>query len=217
MYAGVDEAGRGPVLGPLVVAGVHADPDHVPDGVDDSKALSAAQRSELADQIRASSELRVHVRVIPASELNDRMQAGATLDAIETAAFAETLSALGAKRAIVDAVGADTDAFGARLQDLLDGCQVQARKEADASDPLVGAASILAKTTRDARIEDLEVDAGEPIGSGYPSDPVTRRFLEDWRKQHTDPPAFARTAWATLEKLGYGNRTIDEFTTGGST
>lgn len=218
MYAGVDEAGRGPVLGPLVVAGVLGAPDALPEGIADSKTLTPSRRARLAASIERAPELTVTRSVVSASEINRRMADGQTLDTIETHAFAEVLSVLGADAAVVDTVGADADTFGARLSERLEGaCEVTARPRADETDALVGAASILAKVERDDRIRAIADEIGQDIGSGYPSDPTTRAFLTTWRKEHNQPPPFARDAWSTLEKLGFGSRTLTDFTTGGST
>jgi ribonuclease HII len=216
MRAGVDEAGRGPVLGPLVVAGVRGPADAVPEDVDDSKALDADTRARLADAVRARDELRVAVRRVDAAEINERMADGATMNTLEAAAFADVLDELGAGRALVDAVGTDAAAFAADLEERLAPAdvRVEARKRADATDPLVGAASIVAKRARDRRVDALAEEVGEPIGSGYPSDPTTRAFLEAWRRDHRKPPAFARRAWSTLDDLGFGTRSLSEFTGG---
>lgn len=217
MHVGVDEAGRGPVLGPLVVAGVLGDPADVPSGVTDSKQLAPERRRTLADRIRSTGSLTCQVRAIEAPDLNERMASGETLDRIETKAFRAIIQSLDADRAVVDPVGSDPAAFEATLASDLDGCTVEARVAADAEDLLVGAASILAKVARDAAIEEIAESVGTPVGSGYPSDPTTRGFLTDWRKRSADPPPFARTAWSTMETLGFGSRRLDDYDAGGST
>lgn len=217
MYAGVDEAGRGPVLGPLVVAGVLGSPDDLPEGVADSKTLSPDRREQLASDLRGRDGLSIVRRSITAARINDRMAGGATLDTIETEAFASVIDELGADEAVTDVVGSDADAFGRRLTERLDdGVRVEARPGADAEDPMVGAASIVAKVHRDAALDRIAEEVGEPVGSGYPSDPTTRRFLEDWRQGSPEPPPFARRAWSTLTSLGFGGRRLDDFDDGGS-
>lgn len=200
MLAGVDEAGRGPVLGPLVVAGVATgDPEALRRlGARDSKALAPEEREEVAGRIQASA--RWQVRVLEAEELNRRM-AHEGLNGIEAEAFAEVLRALGAPRAIVDACDVDAARFGARVAALAPGCTVEARHRADASSPVVGAASVVAKVTRDALVRRIEVEVGEPVGSGYPGDPVTRAFLERWRARHGCLPPHTRLHWATVAGL----------------
>lgn len=218
MYAGVDEAGRGPVIGPLVVAGVAGPTETVPDGVGDSKQLPPDRRKRLEARIREAKALNVAVVEIPAAHLNDRMQQGQTLDAIETDAFACVLSELAPSRAVVDTVGSDPDAFAQTLARAVEGeIDVEARSRADETDPLVGAASIVAKVARDTAVDAIETEIGEPVGSGYPSDPTTQAFLEDWRSRTPDPPPHTRTAWSTMTRLGFGVTTLADFDPNGGT
>lgn len=212
MYAGVDEAGRGPVIGPLVVAGVAGRPDQIPDGVDDSKRLRPDRRERLATCIQASP-LTVAVRTITAEELNQRMDGGENLNLIETHAFADVLRALNPEQAIVDQVGPDEDAFAKELSTCIgQACSITARAGADASDPMVAAASILAKVERDDAIARIAERLQADVGSGYPSDPVTRDFLEDWRKTSIHPPPHTRHAWGTLDAVGFGQMRLGEQT-----
>src|SRR5258707_4597137 len=66
--AGCDEAGRGPLAGPVVAAAVVLDPKRVPRGLDDSKKLDAETREELYAQICCSAE--VAVAFAPASRID---------------------------------------------------------------------------------------------------------------------------------------------------
>jgi len=215
MRAGVDEAGRGPVLGPLVVAGVAGPPRAVPAGVDDSKRLSPGLRARLAREIRGSTALGSVALVIDADELNRRMRAGENLNRIELHAFCQVIERLGAASAVVDALGSRPERLGAELTRRL-GVPVEARVGADRSDPLVSAASILAKVERDEAIVRIADELGADVGSGYPSDPRTRAFLRAWRAKHDEPPPHARTAWSTIEDLGFGRTTLDAFVAGGA-
>ncbi len=213
MRAGVDEAGRGPVLGPLIVAGVRGDPSRLPDGVDDSKVLSPQTRDRLYEALVADDRLTCLVRVLPAWELDRRMRSGTSLTEIEIDAFLQILEGLDAPEATVDALDSRPERLGARLTRALEGfCQVTASVGADASDPLVGAASILAKVTRDRAMTVIEQEIGQPVGSGYPSDPTTRRFLQGWRSEHQQPPPHARTTWSTIKDLGFGTASLADFT-----
>jgi ribonuclease HII len=206
MIAGVDEAGRGPVLGPLVVAGVAAkSPAHLRKlGARDSKLLSAEQRLEVAGRIKAYA--RWEVRVLPAAELNKRM-ATRTLNDIEVEAFADILRSLAPERAVVDACDVDEARFGARIAGLVGQgcCPITSLHGADGSHAVVGAASVIAKVTRDALIGDIEREIGLPIGSGYPHDPVTRSFLQQWRTERGGLPPHTRLYWSTVA----GDRPLD--------
>jgi len=206
IIAGADEAGRGPVLGPLVVAAVAVpEPRRLAAmGVRDSKLLRADRREELDRAIRA--EGRVAVRVLPAAELNRRM-ATATLNTIETEAFASALAELAPQRAIVDACDTDAQRFGARVARLLPppGFPVKAEHKADTNHAVVGAASIVAKVARDAAVRAIAAEVGEDVGSGYPHDPVTVDFLKRWRAHHKGLPPHTRIYWSTVA----GERPLD--------
>ncbi|WP_457753524.1 ribonuclease HII, partial [Thermococcus sp.] len=78
--------------------------------------------------------------------------------------------------------------------------KIIAEHKADAKYLPVSAASILAKVTRDKAIEKLKKQYGE-IGSGYPSDPRTRKFLEEYYKEHGEFPPIVRKSWKTLRKI----------------
>lgn len=132
--AGVDEAGRGPLAGPVVVAAVILNPDRPLDGLGDSKKLSAARREELAPLIRESALAWAVVEVPPADI--DRINIlRATLQGMRQAV--ERL-AVPPALALVD---------GNRLPDLP--CRARAIVGGDGLEPAISAASILAKVTRD--------------------------------------------------------------------
>ena len=133
--AGVDEAGRGPLAGPVVVAAVILDPRRPIDGLADSKVLSEAQRDELAPLIRAHA-LAWSVVAVDIDEIERLNILGATLAGMERALRAlQTAPAL----ALID---------GNRLPKNLP-CRARAIVDGDATEPAIGAASILAKTERD--------------------------------------------------------------------
>jgi ribonuclease HII len=206
MLAGVDEAGRGPVLGPLVVAGVAArSPAHLRKlGARDSKLLTPEKRTEACARIKAYAQWEV--RVVPAEDLNKRMRTR-TLNDIEVEEFADILRALAPSRAVVDACDVDEARFGHNIARLVGQgcCPILSKHGADASHAIVGAASILAKVERDARIAALQEELGMPIGSGYPHDPITRGFLETWRAERGGLPPQTRIYWATVA----GDRPLD--------
>lgn len=206
MLAGADEAGRGPVLGPLVVAAV-AGPGEAELrrlGARDSKTMTPAQREEVAQVLKGCA--RWEVRVLSAEELN-RGMATRNLNELEAQAFAEVLAALAPERAIVDACDVDEARFAASVARRLPppGFPVLAEHGADVNHAVVGAASVIAKVTRDALVRDIERELGTPVGSGYPSDPVTRAFLERWRRDHGALPPHTRVYWSTVA----GDRPLD--------
>ena len=201
MILGVDEAGRGPVLGPLAVAAVMvASQDELAAlGVADSKTLTAKRRGELKAAIRRCSASAVEL--VPPATI-DRYVADNALNRLEAVDFARLIARLRPREAWLDTVG-EPDHFAAVVGGLLPAgldVAIVARPRADAEIPVVGAASILAKEAREAAMVRLRAEIGE-CGSGYPSDTRTRRFLKRYRVAHGAWPPGTRRSWKTLGRL----------------
>ncbi|PSQ03463.1 ribonuclease HII [Halobacteriales archaeon QS_5_68_33] len=207
---GVDEAGKGPVLGSMFAAAVVADPAELPGDVGDSKGIAPDRREELAAEIRGVAAA-VGVAEIPGERIDDE---ATDMNSLTVAAQAEALAAAAADIDSGDADGAlsgyvdagDTNAvrFERRVAegvaDRLDGANpdVRAEHRADETYPVVGAASIVAKVERDAHVDRLAAEHGD-VGSGYPSDPATREFLEGYVAEHGSLPSCARASWKTSQ------------------
>ncbi|HKZ98956.1 MAG TPA: ribonuclease HII [Thermoplasmata archaeon] len=201
MICGIDEAGRGPVLGPLVVAGVAVESDVALRALNvrDSKKLSPERREALAPEVEKAS--KSHVIVIPAKDI-DVMRAEMSLNDFEARLFASVIEVLRPDTAYVDAVDVDEIEFKrAILRELSFDVEVVSQHNADELFPVVSAASILAKVRRDAEVRAIESAFGEAIGSGYPSDPVTIAFLEKWIKEKGSLPPHTRASWDTARRL----------------
>ncbi len=213
MICGVDEAGRGPVLGPLVVAGVMVESD-VPLrqlNVRDSKKLTPERRELLAPEIQKVA--RCEVTIVPAKDI-DVMRAEMSLNDFEAKLFAAIVQKLHPETAYVDAVDVDEIEFKRTIQkDLPFEVEIVSQHEADDLFPVVSAASIVAKVRRDAEMRAIEQQIGQPLGSGYPSDPVTIAFLEKWIKEKGSPPPHTRLTWDTTRRLlaESKNRKLDDF------
>ncbi|PSQ41232.1 ribonuclease HII [Halobacteriales archaeon SW_5_68_122] len=210
MEFGVDEAGKGPVLGSMFVAAVRAPRAAVPDGIDDSKRLADERRERLADELRADDRVEVAVAEVPPV----RIDAG-NMNDLAAAAHAEALSAVArdGDDGLCDAGDVDADRFAARVADRLEtDATVRARHGADADNPLVAAASVLAKSAREAHVEAL-ADRHGAVGSGYPSDPTTRRFLREHVESTGGLPDCARASWSTCEDLlaAHEQSALEEF------
>ena len=200
MRVGVDEAGKGPVLGSMFAAAIRAPPDAIPAGVDDSKTLTPARREELAAALRSDDRVTVGVAEIPTERIDDPET---DMNTLTVAAQAEALGGVVAAGddCLLDAGDTDADRFGRRVADRVDArLELTAEHGADESDPLVGAASIVAKVARDGHVESLADSYGE-VGSGYPSDPTTREFLADYVERHGDLPDCARSSWSTSDDV----------------
>ncbi len=143
VVAGVDEAGRGPLAGPVVVAAVILHPRRRPRGLADSKVLSEAQRETLAPRIRQSA-LAWSVVVVDTDEIERLNILGATLAGMARALVALSIAPT---LALID---------GNRLPKTLP-CAARAIIDGDASEPAISAASILAKTARDQIMRELDV------------------------------------------------------------
>ncbi len=212
--AGVDEAGRGPVLGPLVVAGVLVDDEDALRalGVKDSKKLAPTKREEIAPLVRATARAVV-VRVVEPADLDLRM-GRASLNDVEADLFADVLSGLGAARAIVDACDVDPLRFGEHVRRrVAHACEITSEHKADDRYPCVAAASIVAKVERDRLMAAIATEYGADVGSGYPHDPRTRAWLAAFVARTGALPPCARARWETSSRLVAKDRSLFEFST----
>ncbi|NJE01432.1 ribonuclease HII [Thermococcus sp. JdF3] len=201
--AGIDEAGRGPVLGPMVIAAVVVDERNVPKleelGVKDSKKLTPKRRERLFDEIIYLLDDYVVLELWP-EEIDSRE---GTLNEFEVENFVKALNSLKVKPDVVyiDAADVKEARFGEEIGKRLNfEAEIVAEHKADDKFVPVSAASIIAKVTRDRAIEKLKGRYGE-IGSGYPSDPRTRAFLENYYREHGEFPPIVRRSWKTLKKI----------------
>jgi ribonuclease HII len=133
--AGVDEAGRGPLAGPVVVGAVILDPGNIPPGLNDSKALTAAARLKLHDAILCTA-LSVAITSASAEMIDRQNILEATLSAMRRAVDA---LAVAPHHVLID---------GNRLPPGLT-CSATALVKGDARSLSIAAASIIAKVTRD--------------------------------------------------------------------
>lgn len=198
--AGVDEAGKGAVIGPMVIAAVGcADRDLLDRiGVRDSKSLTPRARERIAPLLLEEAESAVVI--LDAAEI-DRQRQWWTMNICAARGHAAAIRMIGAREAIADACDVNAARYAGILHDLLDGeCRIHAEHHADLHHPVVAAAGILAKVVRDAAIRDLALVHGR-IGSGYPSDTSTIRYLEEYMEVHRAPPPFARASWATVRRI----------------
>jgi ribonuclease HII len=202
MICGVDEAGRGPVMGPLVICGISIDKDDPLRmlGVKDSKKLSRSQREGLSEKI-ARVTSGIEIVEITASEI-DILREEMTLNKLEVKVFASIIKKLAPKIAYVDAADVDEQRFADDIiQEIGSPMEIISRHKADDTYPVVSAASILAKVRRDEQVRKIENEIGEPIGSGYTSDPNTIRFLESWIERYDQLPPHTRKSWDTSNRL----------------
>jgi ribonuclease HII len=201
---GIDEAGRGPVIGPLVVCGAHIDQRDLPDietlGLKDSKKLTAKKREALATELKGL--LKYELVVLTPGAIDARVGSEENLNALEVNCFAETIRKAKPAVVYVDACDVNAERFGFNIRQALDfELEVVSCHEADNKYPIVMAASILAKVYRDGLIEEISEAMGADVGSGYPNDPVTIEFLKDYYKEHKKLPECCRRSWKTCNAI----------------
>jgi len=204
LIAGVDEAGKGPVLGPMMVAGVVMQEECLNElnklGVKDSKVLSATRRNYLSSKIKELAN-SYYILEVSARQI-DEFRKIMTMNQIMVLSHANVLDQLKPNIAYLDAADVKEDRFGENVKKkCCFSIDVVSKHKADTKYPIVSAASILAKSHRDRAMRDLEKIIGVPLGSGYPSDPVTKRFLADWIREHKSFPEIVRHSWKTTENL----------------
>lgn len=200
MICGVDEAGKGAVLGPMVIAAVACPDKEACEGLSfrDSKALSPRVREKLFAVIM--ERFSVSTLELSARTIDERRQR-ASMNLILALAHAHVIDALRPDIAYVDAGDVNADRYGRMVHaNLTCGCRVISRHKADVLYPHVSAASIVAKVCRDRAIEELAAEYGH-IGSGYPSDADTVSFLVRYLEEFGTPPSCSRLSWKTIEGL----------------
>jgi len=206
-YIGVDEAGRGPVVGDMVVAGVAATPRVFENltvlGVKDSKLLTPSKRMSLYREIINQDT------VIVLSYISPRRLDSENLNILEENAIIHILTTIAhllVSREVelhifIDEIKGRSKSIENRVKSIFN-CPVYLTIEpnADAKYPPVATASIIAKVARDLNLKILRGVFGD-FGSGYITDPATRNWILEYYYSHSTPPLFIRRSWRTLRKL----------------
>ncbi|MDM7934298.1 MAG: ribonuclease HII [Methanothrix sp.] len=201
---GIDEAGKGPVVGSMFVAGLVVDEERLFElaamGIRDSKQLSSERREVLSRRILGIATDHFILEVTP--RMIDELRSTMTMNDLMVRCFSQVLRRLPADRAILDAADVDSARFAQRVR-YASGTSIEliAEHRADERYQVVSAASILAKVRRDASIRELEASLKRRIGSGYPHDRETLEFLEGWVRENGELPPCARQSWATARRI----------------
>ena len=201
LICGIDEAGRGPVIGPMVMAGVLIEEKDLPKltslGVKDSKLLTPQRREELYDQIIKTVK-KHHIVIVGPKEIDDALDSDElNLNWLEAHKSAEIINTLKPDKAILDCPSNNIQAYTNYVKNLLKTkTELVVEHKADLNYIESGAASILAKVTRDREIEKIKKKYGN-CGPGYPSNQIKINFLkENWNKY----PEIFRQSWASYKK-----------------
>jgi ribonuclease HII len=209
---GIDEAGKGPVIGPLVIAGVMIEEgsEELIEGVKDSKMLPHKKRIELDKKIKANCEFMI-IEVQP-KEIDQAVESKTlNLNWLEAHKQAEIINNLSPDKAIIDCPSPNCKAYEKYLRDLLVNKKIQliVEHKADVNYPPCSAASIIAKVRREEAMEEIKSKYGD-TGPGYPANETTQKFIkENWEKH----PDIFRKSWATFknqEKLK-GQKSLEGF------
>jgi len=206
---GIDDAGRGPVIGPMVLAGCLIDEKTEKEfdklGVDDSKKITPKRREFLAEKIKQQAETFEIVLAHP-FEIDGSNKEGIDLNKLEAIKCAEIINKINKGfnkiKVIIDCPSVGIlkwrDYLMTKIKNLSN-LEIICEHKADKNHIAVSAASILAKTTREKEMDKLKEKYGKEIGSGYCSDPLTCRFLEKYAKKHENKGIFRKT-WITWKK-----------------
>ncbi len=201
LIAGIEEAGRGPVIGPMVMAGVLIDSEHEEtlslNGVKDSKKLSPAQRERVFEYLQEAAK-SIKIIIIEPHVIDFYVESeNKNLNWLEADKTVEIIDSLKPDAAFIDCPSNNINAYSNYLRSRISHkAELHCSHKADERYPVVGAASIIAKVTRDREIKRIKKSVGDDFGSGYPSDPATRRFLEEnWSRF----PEIFRHSWSSYK------------------
>jgi len=203
---GIDEAGRGAVIGPMVIAGATVVPEDAEKlkklGVKDSKLLSPKRREYLAKKLEGILKDVVVVK-ISACKIDDYKKRGVNLNKLEAMKMADILDCLDPNKVYIDSPENNTEKFKKMISKMIKGePEMIVEHKADQTYPIVSAASIIAKVERDAEVKRLHKKYGVE-GSGYPSDERTIEWMKSYLKEHGKFPEkeLVRFSWDTTKRL----------------
>ncbi len=205
LICGIDEAGRGPVLGPMVMCGLLVKEEDekklVKLQVKDSKLLTRARREFLFDKIKDVS-YKAEIVMINPDEIDHAVNNhdGLNLNKLEARKSAEMINLLKPDKAIIDAPSNNIKSYRQYLSNLIKNKKIELILEhkADVNYPIVSAASILAKVTRDNEIEKIKKKIRIDFGSGYMTDPKTINFLEKYYEEYHE---LFRKSWFPYQDM----------------
>jgi ribonuclease HII len=198
---GVDDAGRGSMLGPLVIAGISINKTKISKlslmGVKDSKQLTPKSREELYKKIILLVDDYYVAKISPKSI--DASVKNHGLNQLEAKYMAKVISKLNPDISYVDSCDVNPQRFGKEISKLSNNKKIKSYHHADSRFVVVSAASIIAKVTRDKAISRLRKT--HDLGSGYPSDPKTINFVKTYYTMKRVLPTFVRKSWKPTQKI----------------
>ncbi len=202
---GIDEAGRGPVIGPMVICAYSIEKEKEGVlrelGVKDSKLLSKRKRNDLYPKLKSISA-GFKIKHVSPAEI-DELRKKHSLNIIEQKIMLKLTQDLNINPSeiYIDAADVKEKRFGQVFEVEFPNALVVSKHQADKIYPIVSAASILAKVERDNEVARIASKIGEDIGSGYPADPKTKDFLRRYFMKHKKFPPFVRESWDTVKNI----------------
>lgn len=216
---GIDEAGRGPVLGPMVYGCLYCPLSYKKTlstlKFADSKTLKEEKREELFESLKIDEKIGWAADVIDPRELSSKMLQKSKINLNEISHE----SAMGLVKKVldlgylltevyVDTVG-DPEKYRIKLSERFPSVKFTVAKKADSLYPVVSGASIVAKVTRDRALRNWKFDETAEnmhsnFGSGYPGDPNTIAWLEHHKHSVFGFPSLVRFSWGTCNSYFKG-------------
>lgn len=204
IICGIDEAGRGSLLGPIIVAGVcvtkKSISEMVEKGIKDSKLLSPKKRQVLFGHVINLAEsicvCRINIEDIDFHVLRNN------LNLLEAEAMAITIRNMKSDKTYVDSCDVNPSRYQRTIKSFLkqNNTKLISMHHADRLNIVVSGASIIAKVIRDSEISKIRLKYGD-VGSGYPSDKKTIKFVKEWFRQKNEIPPFARKSWKPAKMI----------------
>jgi ribonuclease HII len=204
IICGIDEAGRGSLLGPIIVAGICVSKKSISEmikkGIKDSKLLTPKKRQILFGHVVSIAEsiciCRINIAEIDFHVFKNN------LNTLEAEAMAITISNMKSDKTYVDSCDVNPSRYQRTISSFLkrNSTKLISMHHADKLNVVVSGASIIAKVIRDSEITKIRVKYGD-IGSGYPSDKKTIEFVRQWFRQKNEIPPFARRSWKPAQMI----------------
>ena len=210
LVLGIDDAGRGPVVGPMVLAGCLIDDKVESDfkklGVKDSKQLTQKRREFLSEKIKEKAET-FEIAIASPKEIDFANEKGVNLNTLEAITTAKIINEINKGfnkiKVIIDCPSVSIEKWRDLLKTKiknLSNLEIYCEHKADRNHISVSAASILAKCVREKEMDKLKEVYGTSIGSGYCSDPLTCKFLEKHSEKYEHDGIF-RKSWRTWKNV----------------
>ena len=209
LILGIDDAGRGPVIGPLILAGCLIDEKTRKEfkkiGITDSKDLTKKRR-EVFEEIIKEKSIGIEYQIITPEKIEEYNKKETKLNEVEAIYVAKIINKLNKKqnkiKIVVDCPSVNRvkwcDYLKTKVKDLSN-LEVSCEHKADQNHVSVSAASIIAKCIREKEMDKIREKFGNEVGSGYTSDPLTQKFLKKYAKKYANSQIFRKT-WITWQK-----------------